>query len=117
MPEEQPKPVPTPAKVKGVDIPFEPGKHPEEGVDEETLLFHGIDPETKERVSVTIEGLKAEFGPELGEKKYVQIAGVGHGAIFFNPKQEATNYRPPLGIGDLEGKYKAEVAKILATKE
>ncbi len=111
------KPVPSPAKVKGVDIPFEPGKHPLEGVDEDTLFFHGVHPETKERMAVTIEGLQAEFGPELGEKKYVQIAGIGGGSQFFNPHMEATNYRPPLGIGDLTGKFKTQVAAILAAKE
>jgi|SRR5215204_7142247 len=115
----QPTPVPTTGKVPGVDEPFAKKSFKEvpEGIDPETMLFHGIHPETKERLAVTIEGLKAEFGDELGEKKYLAIAGVGHGAIFFNPKSEASTYRPPLGIKDLRGKNKAEVEEILAAKE
>lgn len=110
-----------------------------EGVDNETGLFHGIDPDSKERLAVTLEGLQAEFGPELGEKKYVAIAGIGGGSVFFNPNNEATTFRPSLGIGALSltkeeltdqygaataqskfsinQKYAAQVADILAAKE
>lgn len=90
-----------------------------DGVDEETRLFHGIDPETRERVSVTIEGLKAEFGDKEGDRKYVEIAGIAGGSVFFNPRTEATDFRPPLGISalhrslkDLTEQYGAEQAKI-----
>lgn len=120
MPEEtQSKPT-TPAKVPGRDVPFPANAFPDglpDGVDAETRLFHGFEQETKERLGVTLEGLKAEFGDELGEKKYIEIAGIGSGSVFFNPKLEASNYRPPLGIFDLEEKYKAKVAEILAAKE
>lgn len=110
-----------------------------EGVDNETGLFEGVHPDTNERMSVTLAGLQAEFGKELGEKKYLQIAGLGGGSVFFNPSFEATSFRPPLGIGglarsleELQGelgaevgqekfnvnqKYAAKVADILAAKE
>jgi len=103
--------------VTGLHVPFASGDKLPEGVDEETRLFHGVDPESNEQVTVTLEGLKAQFGDELGEKKYVQIASIGGGTVFFNPKFEATNYRPPLGIHGLKGKHKAEAAAILAAKE
>lgn len=104
------------AKVTGLHSPFPEGELPE-GVDAETRLFHGIDPDTKERVTVTLEGLKAEFGAAAGEGKYLAIAGVGGGAVFFNPKFEATNFRPPLGISNLKDDHKQAVAAILAAKE
>jgi len=112
---------PTPAKSSagmGLSKPFPP-KEAEamDGVDSETGLFHGIHPDTKERLAVTLEGLKAEFGDELGEKKYLAIAGIAGGSVFFNPKAEATNYRPPLGISGLTGKNAETVAAILAAKE
>jgi len=120
MPDETPQPTTKSAPKAGLDTPFAKNAFPNgvpEGVDEETRLFHGIDPETKERLAVTVEGLKAEFGEALGEKKYVQIAGLAGGSFFFNPHLEASNYRPPLGIMDLPEKYKTEVAGILAAKE
>lgn len=107
---------PKAAKVRGVEEPFPDGKLPE-GVDPETRLFEGVDPETSERVSVTLAGLQAEFGDKQGEAKYLKIAGIGGGAVFFQPKTEATSYRPPLGIHSLKGKNKTEVEAILAAKE
>jgi hypothetical protein len=109
------------AKVQGLDVPFAKnhfkGEVPE-GIDPETMLFHGVLPDTKERVVVTLEGLRAEFGDELGEKKYLQIAGMFGGAVFFNPAAEATHYRPPLGIAGLANdEHKQKVAEILAAKE
>ena len=105
-----------PAQVEGLHVPFKAGKLPE-GVDAETRLFHGVDPETKERVSVSLEGLKAEFGDKVGEQKYMKIAGLAGGSVFFNPAAEATDYRPPLGISGLKGKNAEAVAAILAEKE
>jgi hypothetical protein len=107
----------SPTSIKGLTVPFENSVKLPEGVDEETRLFHGVDPETKERVSVTLEGLKAEFGDKLGEEKYLKIAGMAGGSVFFNAKAEATSYRPSLGISGLKGKHKAEAEAILAAKE
>lgn len=103
--------------LEGLTAPFAESKKLPEGVDEETRLFHGVDPETSERVSVTIEGLKAEFGDKLGEKKYMDIAGIAGGSVFFNPRTEATSFRPPLGIHSLRGKHAETVAAILAAKD
>jgi len=105
------------SNVVGLHTPFESSAELPAGVDEETRLFHGVDPETKERLTVTFEGLAAEFGPEVGAKKYAEIAGIGGGSVFFNPKFEATNYHPPLGISGLTGEHAAKVATILSTKE
>lgn len=104
-------------KVKGLDVPFAATDNLPDGVDEETRLFHGIHPESLERLAVTLDGLKAEFGDKEGEEKYLKIAGIAGGSVFFNPKAEATNYRPPLGIAGLKGKNKESVAAILAAKE
>jgi hypothetical protein len=108
------------SQAKGISKPFTLKEAREiDGVDEETRLFHGIDPETKERVSVTIEGLKAEFGPKEGERKYLEIAGIAGGSVFFNPHTEATSFRPPLGISalyrdldDLTDQYGAEQGQV-----
>lgn len=109
-----------PTSVVGIDKQFSLADAKKmDGVDEETRLFEGVDPETKERVSVTIEGLKAEFGDKEGERKYVEIAGIAGGSVFFNPRTEATDFRPPLGISalhrslkDLTEQYGAEQAKL-----
>lgn len=105
------------SQVTGLHVPFATSAKIPEGVDEETRLFHGVDPESKERVSVTLEGLQAEFGAKAGEAKYLEIAGIGGGSVFFNPKAEATTFRPPLGIGNLKGKHAEKVAEILSSKE
>jgi hypothetical protein len=108
----------TQARNKGLTEPFTEKKDLDrEGVDSETGLFHGIDPDSNERVTVTIEGLKAEFGEKQGEQKYLKIAGIAGGSVFFNPPTEATSYRPPLGISKLSKKYRDEVDKILVEKE
>lgn len=106
------------SQVRGIDKPFSAKEAKEtEGVDSETGLFDGVDPDTKERVSVSVEGLKAEFGDELGEKKYLEIAGVNGGSVFFNPYAEATSYRPPLGISKVPDDVKPKIAAILAAEE
>lgn len=105
-----------PGQVEGLHVPFKAGKLPE-GVDPETRLFQGIHPDTNERLAVTLEGLKAEFGDKLGEQKYLKIAGIAGGSVFFNPGTEATSYRPALGIHGLKGKNAETVAAILAEKE
>lgn len=139
-PEVITQPKPRPQTGKGIQTPFTLKEAKAiDGVDEETRLFHGIDPETKERVSVTFEGLKAEFGDKEGERKYLEIAGIAGGSVFFNAKAEATNFRPPLGISGLSAslaelqerlgekagaerfaaneKHMAKVAEILASTE
>lgn len=139
MDDVQTQPTTKAGSVVGIDKPFSAKEAKgKEGVDQETRLFHGIHPDTNERLAVTLEGLKAEFGDKLGEKKYLAIAGIGGGSVFFNPNSEATTFRPSLGISGLsltleelkdqygpEGeakfkvnqKYAAQVAEILAAKE
>jgi hypothetical protein len=138
-PNPQTQPAKTPASVVGIDTPFTGKDLKRDGVDEETGLFHGIDSETHKRLSVTLAGLQAEFGKEKGEEVYLKIAGIGGGSVFFNPRAEATEFRPALGIGgllvsledlqehlgpeegqkrfDLNKKYATEVERILAAKE
>ena len=120
MPDEQSQPTPVKTTAKGVTVKFSIKDFPDgipEGVDRETMLFQGVDPETKERVTVTLDGLKAEFGDELGEKKYLAIAGIGGGSQFFHPGTEASTYRPPLGIFQLNEQFRKQVDAILAAKE
>jgi hypothetical protein len=109
---------PKAGKVPGLDVPFPESAELPEGVDPDTRLFHGIHPDNGERLTVTLEGLKAEFGDELGEKKYLAIAGIGGGSVFFNTKSEATTYRPPLGVGGIVNpEHQKQVADILSAKE
>lgn len=102
-----------------MDEEFEHSAPPKSGpgVDSETGLFEGVHPENGERVSVTFAGLKAEFGDELGEKKYKEIAGLAGGSVFFNPNFEATTYRPSLGFSGLKDEHRAAIDKILSSKE
>lgn len=110
---------PTPTNiVVGLHEPFTADKDlAKDGIDAETGLFEGVDPDTKDRASVTLAGLQAEFGDKLGEKKYLAIAGIAGGSVFFQPKTEATSFRPPLGISNLNKAHAAEVEAILSAKE
>lgn len=105
-------------KDLGVSKPFSQTEaEATEGIDSETGLFEGVHPETNERVSVTLAGLQTQFGKELGEKKYLAIAGIAGGSVFFNPTFEATSFRPPLGISSLKEEHAAMVEDILNAKE
>lgn len=141
MPDPQANPTDNskPTVIMGVNKPLTGDDRKKDGVDEETGLFHGVDEETNKRLSVTLAGLQAQFGKEKGEEIYLKIAGIGGGSVFFNPRAEATEFRPALGIGgllvsledlqahlgpeegqkrfDLNKKYAAEVERILAAKE
>jgi hypothetical protein len=77
----------------------------------------GVDPDTGERVSVTYEGLQAEFGSKKGAEIYRRVAGIKGGSVFFNPNTESTDYHPPLGIYNLKSDDRAVVDGILSAKE
>lgn len=118
MPEpETPTPTNT-AAVMGLDKPFPPKEAKgKDGVDSATGLFEGVHPEDKSRVSLTLAGLQAEFGKKLGEKKYLEIAGMQGGSVFFQPASEATSFRPPLGLTGLNAERRAIVDEILSAEE
>jgi hypothetical protein len=60
------KPIADPGEGK---VPSHINKH--------TLMVKGIDPNTKERVSVSLDALKYEFGDKAAMAKYKKIAVLG----------------------------------------
>lgn len=112
-----PDPQITSSPILGLDKPFTGKDVNKPGVDSETGLFEGIHPENNERISVTLQALQAQFGETKGEEKYLKIAGVRGGSVFFNPNAEATNFRPPLGLKALKAEDRALVDEILNAKE
>lgn len=82
----------------------------------ETRMAKGIDPETKERISVNLSALKAEFGNEVGFKKYSKIAKAGG---FFDPSSEpvGSSFHPDLSLEEMDKDTRAKVDAILNEKE
>ena len=72
----------------------------------------GIDPETREIVSVSPATLQAAKGLSKDEAwdLYARIARAGG---YFNPGDEPTDYRPDLPLKGLRGKHKEAVEKLL----
>lgn len=87
------------------------GKLPEH-IHPETLMAKGISPDTKQRVSVNLSALKAEFGDKAGLAKYTKIAKAGG---FFDPNTEPTgsSFYPDLDIEGLPKDIRAKVDAIL----
>jgi hypothetical protein len=106
---------PTPATTTATSTPTKPAA-PKPGFNAKGEEFPGVDPDTGERVTVTFEGLKQEFGDEKGASLYRQIAGIRGGSQFFHPDMESTNYHPALSIAGLNNEDLATVTSIL-TKE
>lgn len=79
--------------------------------------FPGVNPETGERMAVTLEGLKKEFGPSKGERVYKEIRSVlteGRSDAFTTA---GSVYQPDLSLVDLKPEMRARVDEVLARKE
>ena len=102
---------PLPSATKKTSLPTGTG----DGFDPETEKPWGVDPDTDELLTVLPGGLKVLFGlsAEKADELYCKIAGIDHGAVFFNPANEAKDYRPPINISNLKGKQREKVDKIL----
>lgn len=82
----------------------------------ETRMAKGIDPDTKERVSVNLSVLQAEFGKKEGLDKYTKIAKAGG---FYDPNTEPTgsSFYPDLQLEGMDKDARAKVDAILTEKE
>lgn len=84
------------------------------GFNAEGKAFPGVNAETGERVTVTLEGLKKEFGPKAGEVKYRAI-GEALGVIDgFAPLAQ---YAPDIQITGVSNELQFKVDEVLAAKE
>lgn len=116
MADETVKPdVPKPAISKpGFDKPIpDPGegKVPDH-IHPETLMAKGIDPDTKQRVSINLAVMKEEFGEKKGTEKYNKIAVAGG---FFNPNAEpvGSGFTPDLQLEGMKPSLRAKIDDIL----
>lgn len=113
--------MPEETKVKkeikpGFDSPIAGRGAVPDHVHPETRMAKGIDPETKERVSINLLALQAEFGKKEGADKYARIANAGG---FFNPNMESSGsaFNPDLSLEGLDKDARAKVDAILSEKE
>lgn len=97
----------------GFDKPIERsgGKLPDH-IAEDTLMAKGFAPDTKERVSINLAALKAEFGDKKGREKYDRIAIAGG---FFDPNSEpvGSNFLPDLSLDGMSKEARSKVDAIL----
>jgi hypothetical protein len=114
MPEDNQVSNPKPPAVAPFKVPTGTG----EGFDPETEKPWGVDPATDKLSAVTPSGLMTYYGltPEEADALYCKVAGVNHGAVFFNPANESPSYRPPINIvnPDLAPEVRAKIDKILS---
>lgn len=105
-------------RLEGLDKPI---KDPGEGkvpahIHPDTLMVKGVDPDTRERIAVNLDALKAEFGDKVAMKKYQKIAVAGG---FLDPSQSPSgeNFYPDLSLEGLKPSTRQEIDKILKTEE
>jgi hypothetical protein len=119
MDDIQPKTSAAPVTSKpGFSAPIEmpaSGNVPEH-IHPDTLMAKGIDPDTKQRVSVNLKTLQVEFGEKKGREMYGKIARAGG---FYDPNVEpsGSEFYPDLQLEGLNKDARANVDAILNTKE
>jgi hypothetical protein len=106
-------------KLEGFDVPVKQveGKPLPAHVSEHTLMAKGIDPDTKERLTISLDALKAEFGEEKAAKIYSKAAVAGG---FLNPDIESrggSHYFPDLSLDGMNPEARKRVDAILSAKE
>lgn len=108
-----------PAKVNDgftapIDDPGE-GKVPEH-IHPDTLMAKGVDPDTKERVAISLAVLKKEHGEKKAKVMYRKIAVAGG---FFDPNVEpmGSDFAPDLSLDGMNKEARAKVDAILNAKE
>lgn len=102
------------ANKAGFDKPISDpgeGKIPDH-IHPDTLMAKGVDPDTKQRVSVNIAALRAEFGEKKGTDKYNRIAVAGG---FFNPNAEpaGSGFTPDLQLEGMKPSLREKIDAIL----
>lgn len=81
-------------------------------INEHTLMVKGIEPDTKERLAVSLVALKKEFGDEKGLEKYKKVARLGG---FFDPNFQPGGeaFYPDLVLEGMNPDIRAKVDAIL----
>lgn len=107
-----PKDTAEPKSATGFDKPVAASDNLPAHIHPDTLMAKGIDPETKQRVSVNLAALKAQFGDEKGQEKYSKIAVEGG---FFNPGAEpvGSGFAPDLQIEGMKPSLREKIDAIL----
>jgi hypothetical protein len=86
------------------------------GFDDEGKPYKGVHPDTGERLTVTLEALKDEFGPKKGEEMYRKIAAVSGGGAAQMPIRLDEGARD-IGLAGADKDVLEKVNAILAGKE
>lgn len=83
-----------------------------EHIHEDTLMAKGIDPDTKQMVTVSLSVMKAKYGEAKGLKLYQKIARAGG---FFDPMSEAvgSSYSPDISLEGIDPKVRTRIDAIL----
>lgn len=120
MPEETPQVTKETVKAKPVADGFsEPIPEPGEGksvpdhIHPDTLMAKGIDPDTREIVSVSLPVLQKKHGEKKGMRLYSKVAKAGG---FLDPDMEVnlgSHFYPDLSLDGLSKDARAKVDAIL----
>lgn len=89
-------------------------KKTKSGFNDKGEAYPGVNPETGERVTVTLEGLKKEFGPKAGEVKYRAIGQALGVRDAFAPLEQ---YSPDIQIKGISNELQFKVDEVLSAKE
>ena len=91
----------------------EPAQVKRAGFDEKGKPYPGVN-DAGERVTVTLDALKDEFGPKTGEKLYRRVAEAAGVGVTVTSGVE---YNPDISLAGADESVRARVAEILAEKE
>lgn len=84
------------------------------GFNDKGEAYPGVDPDTGERVTVTLEGLKKEFGPKAGEVKY---RAIGQALGVIDGFASLEQYAPDIQVKGVSNELQFKVDEVLSAKE
>lgn len=87
---------------------------PRLGFNDKGEAYPGVDPETGERVTVTLDALRREFGPKKGEEMFVRVRHA-HGTG--NPFDRVEVDPRDLQLTDLAPERRERINAILEGRE
>lgn len=96
-------------------IKFDGEKNIPAHIHPDTLMARGVDPDTKELVTINLSVLQHQHGPEKGLALYKRVAKVGK---FFDPNAEpaGSEFYPDLQLEGMAPDVRANVDAILNQK-
>ena len=86
------------------------------GFDDKGKAYPGVDPDTGERVTVTLDALKSEFGAKRGADMYRRVAEVAGGGAALLP-ESVEQYPRDIGLTGADKSIIERVNAILTEKE